>query len=149
MTIFCFYVFNLGATNAMYVFIMFPYCVVPFTYVTSFWFSVDSAAQTYTMFSHFFTLAIIANIVYYVRVYPGFESIGDAVNIALKIIPTYPIASAVYCDANCEELARIRALDDNKPGLEADIWHFSNLPLDMTVMCVQMLFWSFMLLLIE
>lgn len=62
-TIVCFFGFKAGMENAIYAYLLFPLGVIPFTYVTSFIFQVDSAAQTSTMFLHFGSLAIISNLV--------------------------------------------------------------------------------------
>lgn len=98
----------MGLEDAMYVYLLFPLGVIPFTYVTSFIFSVDSAAQTFTMFLHFFILAILATIIFALRITPKDEMTGDIINYVARIIPTYPLASAVYCDSSCQKLAELR-----------------------------------------
>jgi len=72
-------------------------------------------------------------------------------NFVLKVIPTYPLASSIFCDISCSSLADIRAKSFNGTGglLSADVWHISNNLSDILVMVVHLVFWVIFLILIE
>lgn len=55
-------------TAAWITYVVFPFGILPFTYVLSFVFTDDSSSQSYTMFIHFFTVALISTIVYALRI---------------------------------------------------------------------------------
>jgi ATP-binding cassette, subfamily A (ABC1), member 3 len=101
ITIILFFGFNLGYNGAWLTYLLLPFGVLPLTYVTSFVFTVDSAAQTFTMFCHFFSLGILATIIFILRVSWNLQIQGDAFNWTLKVIPTYLIGTSVFCDSNC------------------------------------------------
>lgn len=67
ITIVLFFAFEMDYENAAVVYAVFPFGILPFTYVTSFMFTADSAAQTFTMFFHFLILGILTTITYIMR----------------------------------------------------------------------------------
>lgn len=74
--------------------------MLPFTYVSTFLFSDDSAAQAFTMFLHFLMVGILSLLVATFRFSNSSQAlVGDLLNFLLKLFPSYPIASAIYCDA--------------------------------------------------
>jgi hypothetical protein len=62
--------FDMGMKTAYITYILFPIGIIPFTYVTSFIFTADSAAQTFTMFLHFLTISILSVISFGLRLIP-------------------------------------------------------------------------------
>ena len=62
--------FDMGMPTAYITYIVFPIGIIPFTYVTSFIFTADSAAQTFTMFLHFLTISILSVISFGLRLAP-------------------------------------------------------------------------------
>ena len=80
------------------VYLVFPLGILPFTYITSFLFTEDGAAQTFTMFFHFLTLAILSPIVFALRIVADRQEFGDRMHTIMKFIPTYLIGSSLYCD---------------------------------------------------
>jgi ATP-binding cassette, subfamily A (ABC1), member 3 len=59
--------YDLGYTGSIIVLLIFPFAVLPFTYVISFIFPNDNTAQAFTMFIHFFFLSIGAVILGFLR----------------------------------------------------------------------------------
>ena len=106
VTVALFFIYDMKVKTAFIVYLVFPFGILPFTYVTSFLLQEDSAAQSYTMFFHFLTLGILSSVIITMRFTEDQALIGDVLNFALKAIPTYPLASSVYCDAQCKELAK-------------------------------------------
>jgi len=78
--------------------------------------------------------------------------IGDILNFVLKCVPTYPLASSIYCDAQCEELSKKRAdskYNGNGFAISPDLWAIENNGSDVIVMFIHMIFWSLILMIIE
>ena len=70
ITLALFRIYNMNVNAAWTVYLMFPFGILPFTYVTSFLLTEEGAAQTFTMFFHFLTLAILSPIVFALRIVP-------------------------------------------------------------------------------
>jgi hypothetical protein len=90
---------NLEYEAAWLTYLLFPLAILPFTYVTSMLFTADNAAQTYTLFGHFFVISTLSLFVYFFRLTPQLEQMGDDMNSFFKIVPSYPVASSVFSDA--------------------------------------------------
>jgi len=138
--------------SAYLIYLVFPFGILPFTYVTSFLFSEDSLAQSFTMFFHFLTVGILSSIVITLRLIPQQELIGDILNYVLKLIPSYPLSSSVYCDSQCEEISRTRAqVGHEGSGLKIsdNLWAFENNSSDIAVIMIHFVFWSSLLVMIE
>ena len=61
------YIFGYEFQSAIIVTALLPFGILPFTYVQSYWFTVDSAAQTFTMFMHFFVILVASSLIYGLR----------------------------------------------------------------------------------
>lgn len=94
-TIGIFVSFGMEYEAAWLTFLLIPFAVLPFTYVSSFLFTEDSAAQTVTMFLHFLTIAILSGVILGLRLAPSLERIGDSLNWWFKFIPTYTLANSI------------------------------------------------------
>ena len=70
ITLIFFEIFDMGMDTAWITFLVFPIGALPFTYLTSFLFSADSAAQTFTMFFHFLTICILSTVAFALRIAP-------------------------------------------------------------------------------
>ena len=71
VTIILFLGYELQFKGSIAVYLAFPLGALPFTYVTSFLFTADSAAQTFTMFLHFAVFSIGSVIVFFLRLAPN------------------------------------------------------------------------------
>ena len=67
---------------------------------------------------------------------------GDKMHNWFKLVPTYNIGSAMYCDRQCQALSDIRdspfAEGDKLP---ADKWAFQNITIDTLMMLFHFVFW--------
>jgi ATP-binding cassette subfamily A (ABC1) protein 3 len=152
ITIACFFVYGMNIKTAYIIYLVFPFGILPFTYVTSFMFSEDSAAQSFTMFFHFLTVGILSSIVITLRLNPSQELLGDVLNFLLKLIPSYPLSSSVYCDTQCEEISRTRSESGHKGNgmkISSNIWAFENNSSDIVFIFFHLVFWTFILMMIE
>jgi hypothetical protein len=64
----------------------------------SFIFTVDSAAQTFTMFFNFLTILVFSTMIFAFRFTRKLELFGDKLNYFMRIFPAYTLAEAVYFD---------------------------------------------------
>ena len=68
---------TLDYDSTMVVYALCPFGIIPCTYVMSFLFTVDSAAQTMTMFFHFIAILIAPSLVFILRFANELENLGD------------------------------------------------------------------------
>ena len=78
--------------------LVYPFGVLPFTYVSSFIFQSTSVAQTLTLFFNFVSLLILPMLVYFMRMYEELEKEGDMLNQIFKTNPSYCLAASLYFD---------------------------------------------------
>lgn len=97
-SIIIFYAFNTGLRSSLIAYALFPFAVLPFTYCLSFVFTVDSAAQTFTMFFNFLTILVLSTMIFAFRFARKLELFGDKLNWFMRILPPYTLAEAVYFD---------------------------------------------------
>jgi len=69
-TIILWFAFEMGYVSAWAVLLMFPFAVIPFTYVSSFIFTDTSTAQTLTLVLHVAIMAIGTSVLFTFRVIP-------------------------------------------------------------------------------
>jgi ATP-binding cassette subfamily A (ABC1) protein 3 len=98
-TILIFNIENLHYEAAWLTYLLLPFAILPFTYVTSFIFTSDNAAQAYTLFGHFVSILTLPLFVYIFRMTPQLEQKGDDLNVIFNMFPSYGIASSVFADA--------------------------------------------------
>lgn len=103
-----FFGYDMQYDAAWVTYLLIPFAVMPYTYVVSFVFTTDSAAQTFTMFGHFMTITLISTIVFALRLNFDTEAVGDFLNWVFRVVPTYNLASSVYFDAAGDILAQTR-----------------------------------------
>ena len=70
------------------VYLLFPFGAIPCIYVMSFFFQVDSSAQTMTMFVNFICILILPTTVFLIRFANKLEHVGDFLNYLFKISPS-------------------------------------------------------------
>jgi hypothetical protein len=123
---------------------------MPFTYVMSYVFSAESAAQTFTFFCHMFVILFASLLILILRAAPELETIGDKLHYGFRFFPSYSVPSALYVDASIKFISQIR---NTTQGLGEDIspdpWHWNNNLLDLIAMGAHFVFWFFVLFLIE
>ena len=149
-TIVLFIVFDLEFDTARWIFVAFPFGILPFTYVTSFLFTAESAAQTFTMFFHMAVILAFSSVIFIIRLVHSIEVYGDWLHLGFRLIPSYSIASALYTDAGLERLAHTRDISTGDgDDISDDPWDFWNSTLDLICMGGHFVFWCLILLLIE
>ena len=91
--------FDLELDDTMGVLVMMPLGVIPFTYASTFLFTAESAASSLTIFLHVAMLGILTAVVFSFRIaIPDLMDDGDQMHGWFKLVPTYNVGSAMYCD---------------------------------------------------
>ena len=136
--------------STIIVYALFPFGVLPCIYVMSFLFSADSAAQTMTMFWNFICILIGPTTVFLLRFSNELEHVGDALNYALRVFPSYSLGTVIFFEQGGNLLAdwRKMTVGTGKP-VNPNEWALKNNSLDMMMMGVHFIFWFFILFLIE
>ena len=101
-TLLLFHIFEQDFPTATWVLIAFPFGIMPCTYVWSYFFTVESAAQTFTFFCHMFVILFASLLVFILRVIPDLEVLGDNLHYGFRFFPSYSIAAALYADSSLE-----------------------------------------------
>jgi ATP-binding cassette, subfamily A (ABC1), member 3 len=76
-------------------FLIYPLAITPYTYATSFLFSKETLAQTFTIFLHFVFGGIGPIITIVLRVIESTRIGGDKLNWILKIVPSFCLTDSV------------------------------------------------------
>lgn len=107
-TIVLFQLLDQDYSTATWVFVAFPFGILPFTYVFSFCFSVDSAAQTFTMFCHLVVILALSTAIFILRIVPTLETVGDVAHNIARCVPSYSLASSLYTDSSIDFVSQVR-----------------------------------------
>lgn len=81
--------FQLGYEGSYYLLLLYPISIVPFTYVTSSFFTSDVVAQILTLFVHFMVGGIMPLVIYFLQIIPSTASLGDSMRYWFTFIPTF------------------------------------------------------------
>lgn len=91
--------FDLRLNDMFVVLALLPFGIIPFTYASTYLFTTESAASSLTIFLHIIIMGILTAIVWTFRIaIPDLMEDGDKMHIAFKLIPTYNVGAAMYCD---------------------------------------------------
>ena len=96
-------------------FLLYPFAVIPFTYVTSFFFASENIAQTVTIFLHFVFAGIGAIVAIILRLIDSTYAAGDVLVWIFKIIPSYCLTDSIMYSSTKATLFVLRpelAVDD-------------------------------------
>jgi len=141
---------TLDYDSTMWVYALCPFGIIPCTYVMSFIFTVDSAAQTMTMFFHFMAILIAPSLVFILRFANELEHVGDQLNFWMRICPSYSLGIVIFFENGGKALQAWRRLSNGTGApVDGDEWALENNVFDMGAMGVHFFFWSFVLFLIE
>mmetsp|Transcript_63287 Transcript_63287/g.87402 ORF Transcript_63287/g.87402 Transcript_63287/m.87402 type:complete len:119 (+) Transcript_63287:3676-4032(+) len=88
-------IFGIEFETVNVMFLLWPVSVIPFTYATSLIFSSDGNAQFATVFFHFVVMDIGPIAVAILRLIPSTQKVGDDLNRQLRVLPSYPLTSAI------------------------------------------------------
>jgi len=75
--------------------ILYPLAIVPFTYITSFFFASDTVAQIMTLFLHFMLGGIMPIVIFVLQNIPSTADLGDSMRWWFTPIPTFCIGEGI------------------------------------------------------
>lgn len=125
-------------------FILYPIAVIPFTYATSFIFSSETVAQTFTIFIHFLFAGIGSLVVFILRIIDSTQQVGDILDGVFKIVPSYCLTAAIMYDSSKDNLFRLRP--DLKRDSDYDITLMGG---NVLALCLHLVFWMLVVAIIE
>lgn len=100
--------FQLDYEGGVYLMILYPISIVPFTYFTSFFFTSDTVAQIITLFVHFMVGGILPIVLYFLQIIPSTANLGDSMRYWFTFIPTFDVGQGLVWSATYESLVLIR-----------------------------------------
>ena len=92
----------------LWLFMLYPIAVVPFSYVTSFMFSSDTVAQICTLFLHFIAGGIMSLTVYTLELIPETQHVGDILRWVFCCIPSFCVTHGIVFSASGSMLVKAR-----------------------------------------
>lgn len=124
-------IFQLEYEGVWQLLILYPIAIVPFTYITSFFFTSDTVAQIITLFVHFLVGGILPIVVFVLQNIPSTTNIGDSMRWWFTPIPTFCVGEGIVFSSTYQLLATTRAAliargKDVKP-INQDVYALENL----------------------
>ena len=142
------WLFDANDPGVWVLFVLYPWAIVPFSYMTTFLFSSDTMAQIMTLFVHFMFAGVLGLSVYTLQIIPQTADAGDQLRWWFCLVPTFPVTHAILYSTLGEILDQAREVQ-GKPGLPPDRWAFYNLGGDATAMVIHFFFGILVITLIE
>ena len=151
--------FSLDYEGTYYLLLLYPISIVPFTYVTSSFFTSDVVAQIITLFVHFMVGGILPLVLYFLQIIPSTANLGDSMRYWFTFIPTYCVGQGIVWTATYESLVTIRNAMIEAPNdkydkydlqpIDTHVYSMENLGFNFTMMIVCAFVYMLLLILIE
>jgi len=135
--------FNCHYDHVYISFLLYPWAVVPFTYVSTFIFQQENFAQTLTVFLHFSSAGIGAIMAFILRTFYLTYDLGDAMTWYLKLIPTFSLTNPIMFKSSKDKLLELRK------DLPADDFHIDNMSGDFICLFMHFAIWTLVLIILE
>mmetsp|Transcript_18002 Transcript_18002/g.13031 ORF Transcript_18002/g.13031 Transcript_18002/m.13031 type:complete len:341 (-) Transcript_18002:672-1694(-) len=129
--------------NVWISFALYPWAIVPFTYVTTFFFQSENFAQTLTVFLHFTFAGLGTILTFILRTFFLTYDLGDSMNWWLKVIPTFSLTNPIMFKSSKDKLLELRQ------DLPEDDFHIENLLGDFSNLFFQFCFYTAFLIVLE
>jgi hypothetical protein len=141
---------NLEYHTATFVYLLYPFAIIPFTYVMSFMFTNVSGAQTFAMFFNFGLIVFGSSLVFLGRWVREWEAGFDSLHYGLRIFPSYTLGQSVFYDASMADLREFRnATRGTGEELSEYTWVWENTLGDVISMLLLFIVWVCVLAIIE
>mgnify|MGYP000927904105 CR=1 len=134
---------------------LYPVAIVPFTYITSFFFSNDTVAQIITLFVHFLVGGILPIVVFVLQTIKSTIDIGDSLRWWFTPIPTFCIGEGIVFASTYQllDVTRngyiVRNPDEDIKPINTDVYALENLGGNYLIMVVTGLVGVILLVFIE
>jgi len=136
--------FQIDYEGGYYLILLYPISIVPFTYVTSFFFTSDTVAQIITLFIHFMIGGIMPLVIYFLQIIPSTAGLGDSMRYWFTFIPTYDTSGGLVWSATYESLAQIR----NALILSGKYEQYDLQPIDTNIYSIENLGFNYMMMIL-
>lgn len=151
------FVFNKHYEGVWLLFLLYPPSIVPFTYVTSFFFKSDINAQIMTLFLHFVSGGLLCIVVFVLQIIPITMHWGDCLRWACTIFPSFCVTHGILFSSSGTLIVSSRAecgkTSDDEPIIPrfwpAEIWSWYNLKGDCMILILHFFVGLAILTLIE
>ena len=149
------YLFQPGFKGIWVLFLLYPPAVVPFTYVTSFFFTSDINAQIMTLFIHFVGGGLLVVVVFVLQYISVTMKYGDALRWVCTLIPSFCVTNSIIFSASGTLLVdqRVQDTSDGAPviprQIPEEIWAWYNLKGNAAILVLHFIFGLLVLTLIE
>lgn len=149
------FIFDKHYEGIWVLFLLFPPAIVPFTYVTSFFFKSDINAQIMTLFLHFVTGGLLAIVVFSLQQIPITMPWGDRLRWVCTIFPTFCVTNGILFSASGVLILDARSEDTTADGvviknfIPENIWAWENLKGDAVILIIHFVLGITILALIE
>ena len=145
--------FDLQYDGVWELIIIYPLAIVPFTYITSFFFTSDTVAQIMTLFVHFMVGGILPIVIFVLQNIPSTCDLGDSMRWWFTPFPTFCVGQGIVLSSTIEllEVSRnglIAAHYDVEP-LNGDLYALENLTGSYIIMICTGIVCTLLLILIE
>ncbi|CAI2385685.1 unnamed protein product [Moneuplotes crassus] len=137
------YIFGVEYPYAWLLLLLFPFAIVPYTYVTSFFFTEDSTAQNFTILHHMFIAGILPIFLFVLRLTDATQDFGDNIRWLFRLIPSYDTVGGISSIAVKDLLANDRKETPPTP------LSFDAAGGDLVFLLIHIILWPILLILIE
>lgn len=135
--------FNVNYKGVWILYLLLPLALVPFTYITSFLFKNDTTAQIITLFLNFFVCAVMGVVVFFLQLVPTTQKLGTILRWSFCILPNYCLINGILWSSSGFLIIAV------EPKYSSNLWAFSNLGGDATILLIHFVFDTLILVLIE
>ncbi|CAI2385343.1 unnamed protein product [Moneuplotes crassus] len=137
------YILNVDYPYAWLLLLLYPFAIVPYTYVTSFIFTEEGPAQNFTILHHFFISGFCPIVIFVLRLIRSTSDFGDVIMWFPRFLPSYNTVGGIIVIAMKDLLANDRK--EKAPGPLS----FDAAGGDLILLIFHAFFWPIMLILIE
>lgn len=143
-----FYYYELPYYSAQISYLLYPFAVLPYTYVMSFCFASEASSQSIVMFVIFMSILTLSTAGFVLRSVEGFEEGSDLLHWFFRMVnPSYCLGSSIYLNTSADLLASARAA--RGIPLSQDQWALINVSGDILCLIFHSIFWPLVLYFIE
>ena len=146
-------IFDLQYDGVWILLMLYPLAIVPFTYITSFFFTNDTVAQIMTLFVHFLVGGIMPIVLFVLQNIPSTADLGDSMRWWFTPIPTFCVGEGIVFSST------VTLMDISRRGLIAagfdvntintDVYAVTNLTGNYIIMIVTSIVFVLLLIVIE
>ena len=136
--------FNVDIELAWVFFLILPFALIPYTYVTSFMFKTESGAQNFTSNHTFFFAGLGAIAAYILYIIESTRDASIIVSWVLRIFPVFCLTRGMIFISSTGIITIFAELDEEPGALHADVALY-----DFIFLIAHSVIWWFVIILIE